>query len=142
SNYERQQVNHVIEGYRDAVAAGQILDREIERLEQKSAADGQHHAFQLTAAIELSGQQAGERDHRKAESGQWYRQPLIGFDDKGLAQHRIEIGRRKQQLAEKPLLRLAVVGVRRVAQRVEVEDPALKGQHRQFSGVAVVLLTV
>ena len=45
----------------------QVLDAEIERLEEQSKPDRQQHAAQLAPPVQFAGQEAGERDHHKAE---------------------------------------------------------------------------
>ena len=108
------------------IAAGQVLDAEVDRLEQKGDPDRQQHAAQLAAAVEFARQQAGKRDHDKAEDRQRHQKALMALDDEAAPQHRFQLRRRPEQLVEKPLLGFAEAARR--ARRAAGSDRACSGR--------------
>src|SRR6185295_15365681 len=105
----------------------QVLDREIDRLEDKGESDRHEHPIELAPAVELAGQQAGQRDHYKAEDRERYDEALVPFVAKTGAGQRVQVRRRPKQLAEVTLLSVAEAHHRRIAQHVEIERIALEG---------------
>src|SRR6516164_2113587 len=66
----------------------------------------------------------------------------MGLDREAQAQHRIGLGRRKEQFAQEALLGLAKAHHGGIVQAVQIERVTVKSEQRQLAGFGIELLPV